>query len=144
MIQQLQPWTLLAGRILLSMIFILSGTMKIFKWSETAGHMTSEGMIAVPFFLTMAILFEVGGGLSVLLGCGTRWGALALALFLIPVTLIFHDFWTYEGLEMQNQMQHFMKNWTILGGLLVLVAAGGGRLSVDRWLDPGAARDNAR
>lgn len=134
MVQQFQPWALLVGRVLLSLIFLLSGTMKISKWSETAGQMTNEGMIAVPFFLAAAILFEVGGGLSVLLGYWARAGALALVLFLIPVTLIFHDFWVYKGMEMQNQMQHFMKNWTIIGGLLVVAAAGAGRLSLDGWL----------
>jgi uncharacterized membrane protein YphA (DoxX/SURF4 family) len=55
--------------------------------------MTSEGMVAVTFFLFMAIAVELAGGLSLLLGFRARWGALLLAAFLIPVTLIFHDFW---------------------------------------------------
>jgi putative oxidoreductase len=63
----------LLGRILLSLIFILSGFGKIGDWSGTASSLSSNGMVAVPFFLTMAILFELGGGLSVLLGFKARW-----------------------------------------------------------------------
>jgi len=121
----------LLGRILLSQIFLLSGVMKIFNWSQTAEYMASEGMVAIPFFLSMAILCEIGGGLSILLGFKARLGALVLALFLIPVTLVFHHFWTYEGMAMHNQMQHFLKNLTIMGGLWTIVAVGSGPLSVD-------------
>lgn len=122
---------LLLARVLLSGIFLMSGVMKVMNWSATAQHMTAEGMTAVPFFLGAAIAVEIGAGLAVLLGCWTRLGALALAMFLVPTTAIFHDFWTYQGQEMQNQMQHFSKNVTIIGGLLALAAAGAGRWSLD-------------
>ena len=72
-----EPWLTLLGRILLSLIFILSGLGKIDDWSGTAGSMAAKGMVAVPFFLTTAILFELGGGLSVLLGFKARLGACA-------------------------------------------------------------------
>jgi len=131
MIEQLRPYGFLAGRILLAHIFLLAGTMKLFNWSQTADSMTKHGMVAVPFFLAMAILFELGGGLSVLLGFKARFGALALILFLIPTTLVFHNFWTYQGEAMENQMQHFMKNVTLMGGLLTLAVAGAGRFALD-------------
>jgi putative oxidoreductase len=105
--------------------------MKVFNWETTAEHMAGQGMFAVPVFLFLAILVEVLGGLSVILGYKARLGAVVLALYLIPVTLVFHHFWTFEGAAMQNQMQHFMKNLTIIGGLLTLAAAGAGRLSLD-------------
>jgi putative oxidoreductase len=122
---------LLVGRILLGQIFFVSGVMKLLQWSQTADSMANEGMVAVPFFLGAAAAVEILGGLAVILGFQSRWGSLALAAFLIPVSLIFHDFWTYQGQEMQNQMQHFMKNVTIFGGLLTLAAAGAGRFSLD-------------
>jgi putative oxidoreductase len=125
---------LLLGRILLSGIFLMSAVMKATHWSHTEETMVEKGMVAVPFFLLMAILFELCGGLSVLLGFFARWGALLLILFLIPVTLVFHNFWAYEGKMMENQMQHFMKNLTILGGLTTLAAAGAGAYSLDAWL----------
>jgi putative oxidoreductase len=96
--------------------------------------MASKGMFWTPFFLVMAILFELGGGLSVLSGFKARWGALALIVFLIPATLIFHGFWTYEGAEVRMQQIHFLKNLAILGGLLAVVGNGAGPLSVDGYL----------
>jgi len=121
-----------AGRLLLSMIFIMSGVQKFMSWEQTAASMDNEGMVFVPFFLVAAALVEILGGLSVLLGFRARWGAAALFLFLIPVTFIFHDFWTYQGEEAMNQMQHFMKNATIMGGLLLVVGFGAGTLSFDQ------------
>jgi len=127
----IQSCITVAGRVLLSLIFVLSGLNKIANWSGTAQYMASKGMVAVPFFLGMAILFELVGGLSVLTGFKARWGALALVLFLIPVTAIFHNFWAFEGMERQMQMIHFMKNLAIMGGLLSIVARGAGPGSVD-------------
>lgn len=139
MVESLRHYLLLAARLLLSGIFLASGVMKLADWSGTAGHMAAEGMVAVPFFLAGAVAVELGAGTGVLVGCGTRVSALALAAFLVPTTLIFHDFWAYDGPARQNQMQHFMKNLTAIGGLLALAAAGAGRFSIDaRWRPTGA------
>lgn len=122
----------LLGRILLSAIFLVSGFGKIGDWSGTAGYMTAQGMPAVPFFLFMAIVFELAGGVSILIGFKARWGALMLIVFLIPATLIFHAFWAVEPDEFRMQMINFLKNLAIMGGLLQILAHGPGALSVDR------------
>jgi putative oxidoreductase len=114
----------LVGRILLSLIFILAGIGKLTDWSGTEQYMAAHGMVAVPFFLTMAVLFELGAGTCLLLGWQTRWAALALIVFLIPTTLIFHNFWAYSGPQRMEQMHNFLKNIAIMGGLTTLVAAG--------------------
>ena len=124
-------WGTLIGRIFLSLIFVSSGLQKIGAWEQTAQYMASERMFAVPLFLAGAIVLEVLGGLSVLIGFKARWGALALIVFLVPTTLIFHDFWTYTGQEQQMQMIQFMKNLAILGGLFVVFGLGAGPMSVD-------------
>jgi putative oxidoreductase len=126
----------LIGRVLLSAIFLMSGVHKITAWSDTAERMSSEGMVMVPVWLAAAMLCEICGGLSILLGWWTRVGATVLILFLIPTTVIFHDFWTYEGAQQQMQMINFMKNLAILGGLFVLLAAGGGPWSIDGQASP--------
>lgn len=126
-----RPVTTLVGRILLSLIFVLSGTMKIFAWDATAAMMQAEGMVAVPLFLLGAIVFELLGGLSVMTGTYARIGAVALIVFLVPVTLVFHDFWVYEGAEQQMQMANFLRNVALMGGLLLVIAQGAGRYSVD-------------
>ena len=79
-----------------------------------------------------ALLTELAGGLSLLLGHKARLGALALFLFLIPVTLTFHNFWTYtDPKEQQVNMLFFMHNLTLMGGLLLLMTIGPGPKSID-------------
>ncbi|HEY7585535.1 MAG TPA: DoxX family protein [Candidatus Deferrimicrobiaceae bacterium] len=118
---------LLASRILLSGIFLFAGTNKIFAFGQTQAYMTGKGMQMTALFLVIAILFELGGGLSVLLGFFPRLGALALILFLIPTTIVFHRDFSAAGQAVQ-----FAKNLAIMGGLLAIVAAGGGEFSVRR------------
>src|SRR4051794_11503065 len=105
-----RDWTSLAGRILMSVIFLMSGFAKITHWSETAGQMAGKGMPAVPVFLTAAILVEIFLGLGLLLGCGTRLSAALLFVYLIPTTLIFHNFWAVPADQQQMQMINFLKN----------------------------------
>jgi putative oxidoreductase len=124
----------LVGRVFLAQIFILAGISKIGGWVGTAGYMASKGMPLVPLFLAATIFVEIAGGVSVLAGLRARWGAILLALFLVPVTLVFHDFWAAAGQARMVQSAMFMKNVAIIGGLLTLAAAGPGRFSLDRWL----------
>lgn len=120
-----------AGRVLLSLIFLVSGVGKIFDWSGTASYMEAHGMRAVPLFLIAAVVLEILGGVSLLLGCRARWGALALAVFLVPATIIFHNFLLAEGAERQAQTIQVLKNVAILGGLLFVLGRGAGPYSVD-------------
>jgi putative oxidoreductase len=122
----------LTGRILLSLIFLLSAAGKAFGFSATAGMMSQKGFPAASIFLAGAIALELLGGLSVLTGYKARLGAAALIFFLIPTTLIFHNFWAFQGMEQQMQMTNFLKNVAIAGGLFLVVAFGPGRLSIDK------------
>ncbi len=128
----MQPFGLLAGRILLAFIFVLSGFNKIGNFTGTAAYMASKGLPITEVLLVLTILIELGGGLMIALGWKARWGALAIFLFIIPTTLIFHAFWAVDPSEMQGQMNNFMKNLAIMGGMLYIVAAGSGRYSVDK------------
>ncbi len=119
---------LILGRAALSFIFILSGFGKIFSFAGTAGYMESKGFFLAPFFLVAAILIEVLGGLSVLTGYKIKWCALALIVFLIPASLIFHNFWTLEGAAQQQEMISFLKNISILGGLVYIRSTSRGDL----------------
>jgi putative oxidoreductase len=107
------------------------GAQQNWRLGTDGGYMASKGMPLVPLFLIAAIVFEVGGGLSIALGYKAKLGAAALIAFLIPVSLIFHNFWTYEGMEQQVQMIMFMKNLAIMGGLAVLAGSDAGPLSLD-------------
>jgi len=128
------PLAALAGRILLSAIFIIAGITKFADWQTTAHYMESHHIPLIPLLLPAAALVELCCGFSLLLGLGSRWMALALFLFLTPVTLIFHDFWAYTGIEQQHQLQNFFKNFAIMGGLALIVGLGPGPASLDHWL----------
>ncbi len=127
-----QPLGLLAGRVLLALIFIGSGFSKITGFADTAAYMAGKGMPMVEVLLIIAILIELGGGLLLALGYKARWAALAIVLFLIPVTLIFHDFWAVDPEQVKMQLIQFQKNLAIMGGMLYVVFNGPGRLSLDR------------
>jgi putative oxidoreductase len=130
-IDALERYGSLTARILIGQIFLLSGAMKVMDPAGTAEQMAGRGMFWIPFFLWSAAAVELGGGLLLLLGYKTRLGALLLFLFLIPVTLTFHNWWTYPPAEQKVQMLFFLHNLTLLGGLLLVITFGPGPLSID-------------
>jgi putative oxidoreductase len=127
----LQRYGPLLGRLLLSTIFILSGAGKITNPSFDADQMRAKGIPAVMLFFFLALVAELAGGLSILLGLKTRLGAGMLFVYLIPVTLIMHNFWAYTGADRVHQLENFLKNLAIMGGLLLLAVFGPGPISVD-------------
>lgn len=132
-------YSTLVGRILMAAIFLMSGLGKIADPQGTQHYMQAMGMTwGTTFFYLGAILIEVGGGLSLLLGYWTRAGAAALLLFLIPTTLIFH-----ANFSDQNQMIHFLKNVAMFGGLFYIASFGAGPLSLDARFGGWGRRENA-
>jgi uncharacterized membrane protein YphA (DoxX/SURF4 family) len=125
----LKAFPMLIGRILLVLIFLKSGIGKIEDFGGTAQYMASYGMPYANFFLVGAIFFELVGSITVILGYFTRFGALLLVIFLIPTTLIFHNIFVDP-----KMMIHFMKNVSMFGGCLILLASGAGRFSLDSLL----------
>ena len=123
--------TALAGRVLLSAIFVVSGFAKLTDPVGSIGYMQAQGIPAAGILVYVAGLAELLGGLALASGFLTRVGAIGLILFLVPTTLVFHDFWTLTGEEQGHQMVQFMKNLAIIGGLLMVIAYGAGRYSVD-------------
>jgi len=123
---------MLIGRILLVLIFLQSGIGKIENFGGTAQVMANHGMPYANFFLVGAIFFELVGSVTVILGYFTRFGALLLLIFLIPTTLIFHNIFVDP-----KMMVHFMKNVSMFGGCLILLASGAGRFSLDSLLRSG-------
>jgi len=129
----LKGFGILIGRILVVLIFFKSGIGKIENFEGTAQVMASHGIAPYTnFFLIGAIFFELAGSITVILGYFARFGALLLLLFLIPTTLIFHDVFADP-----KMMVEFMKNVGIFGGLLVLLAVGAGRFSLDYFFRGG-------
>lgn len=115
----------LFGRLLLGLIFVLSGVFKFSHLMQTAAVMAKAGIPGpmVHPLLYLAAPTELLVGLALVSGFRTRIAALVLFLFLIPVTLVFH--------HTPDQQINFMKNLAIMGGLLIVASQGGGGLSVD-------------
>jgi len=119
-----QNLTELGGRILLASLFLISGVGKISAYSATAGFMASAGVPGA--LLPVVIAVEVLGAAAIIVGWQTRIVAFLLAGFSLLSALIFHN-----DFANQIQMVMFLKNVSIAGGLLLLVAHGAGRFSLD-------------
>lgn len=113
----------LIGRGCIATIFLISGTGKIFAWDQTTAYMTHHGMVAVDVFLFLAASTEIFAGIFLFLGLKMRFAALILALYLVPVTNVFHAFWTItDQAEHMVEYYNFLKNLAIFGGLLCIAA----------------------
>jgi putative oxidoreductase len=120
------------GRVLLALIFVQSGINKIGGFEGTVGYIASNGLPMPQVIAALTIALEVGAGVALILGWKARLAAFALALFSIAAAVLFHDFWHMAGPQKGQQMIQFMKNLSIAGGLLYVVAFGAGGLSLDR------------
>ncbi|MGA8489343.1 MAG: DoxX family protein [Terriglobales bacterium] len=120
----------LAGRILFAAIFIIAG---FFHFSQQEISYAAHAGVPVAALLVPASgILAMLGGLSIVLGYRVKIGAWLLVLFLVPVTLIIHNFWAAKDPMMaQMQMAMFIKNASMLGGALLISQFGAGPLSLD-------------
>lgn len=128
-------YTVLFGRILFSLIFVMAGISNFSK--QAIEHGAAQGIplaaIAVPLSGVIALL----GGLSIALGYKAKWGAWLLVLFLAPVTVMMHNFWAVQDSALAQMHQvMFMKNLSMLGAALLIAYFGAGPLSLDGWQKP--------
>jgi putative oxidoreductase len=122
----------LIGRIALAAIFVLSGLQKLVDFTGTVSMIAGAGVPLPMVAAAVAVVIELGGGLAIFAGWMTRVAALAIVVFLIIVSPIFHNFWTMQGDERMLNQVMFLKNVSMLGGFLLLMAFGPGRYSVDK------------
>jgi putative oxidoreductase len=127
----LLPYAAPLGRVLLSFMFILSGLQKISGYAGTQGYMEMMGVPGA--LLPLVILVEVVGGVALLIGWQAQIAAFLLAGFSVVSGFLFHFLPSLgmEGMDAQMQMIGFMKNMTIAGGMLMVVAFGAGALSIE-------------
>jgi putative oxidoreductase len=109
------------ARIAIGAIFFILGLMKITTFAGVAGWMAASGVPLPKLLLVATIAIEVGAGLLLIIGKQVRLAALALALFIVPVTLVFHGFWSADAASFQDQLTQFLKNLAIFGGMLLLI-----------------------
>jgi putative oxidoreductase len=120
---------------MIAAIFLLSAVgNKIPNFQAVSEYMASAGVPAPQLMLAGAIAFLIAGSLSVIAGYKTRIGAALLLAFLALATYFFHDFWNFEGEQQQLQMIQFLKNLALMGTMLLLMANGPGKGSLDGHL----------
>ncbi len=122
----------LVGRILLAAIFLVAGSRKILAFAGTVGYLAKLGFPAPEVMAVIAIVIEIGGSILLIIGWRARWIAWLLMLFVLVATFAAHRFWEFDASQYNNQLNHFLKNVAILGGLLFLAAFGPGPSSVDK------------
>ena len=116
----------LLGRLLIGLPFFISGLGKLAAYGPTTAYIASVGLPLAPLGWAIAVAFEVGGGLLLILGFRAREVASGLAVFTLATAVFFH-----HNFADQNQMIHFLKNLVIIGGLLQISHFGAGRYSAD-------------
>ncbi|MDR3446376.1 MULTISPECIES: DoxX family protein [unclassified Dyella] len=114
------------GRLMISTLFILAGLSKLAAPAMTIGYIQSVGLPLPSVAFALSAFVELAGGITLLLGYRTRIVASVMFLFTLVTALFFHN-----HLGDQNQFIHFFKNVAIAGGLLNVIAFGGGRVSFD-------------
>ena len=129
----LQGLTTVLGRVMIATIFLMSAVgNKIPNFDSIASYMASEGVPQPQVMLAGAIGFLIAGSLSIILGYKARIGAALLFVFLVLATYYFHDFWKLRGQDQQLQMIQFMKNLSMMGAMLFIMANGSGPMSLDK------------
>lgn len=130
------------GRVLFSVLFIVSGASKLFDIAATAEGIASkvvipavlstytvqlEGLTGLPTAQMLAIAtgaLELICGLLIALNFGARFFSLVLIVFIVAATFYYHDFWNQTGPESKNNMIHALKNLSLIGALFMIAGIG--------------------
>ncbi len=108
------------GRLLISLIFIASGVNKIINFQTVMAGMAAKGLPMPDILLPAVIALELGGALALIFGLLVQPAALILAAFAVAAGVLYHNFWAVEPAQFMNQMNHFLKNIAIAGGLIYI------------------------
>ena len=141
MIDSFKTPLVIIGRVLLALMFVYAGFGKLTNIEGTAGYIASGGLPMASVLAVVVGLLELLGGLAIAVGFQARWAALALGVFTLAASLLFHKFWAVPADQAFVQQLMFMKNLSVAGGLFIVAALGAGPMSVDarRGLMPATA-----
>jgi putative oxidoreductase len=121
----------LLGRFLLALLFVVGGFSKIGGFDGIVGYIGSKGLPLPQLLAVGTIVLEIVAGLALIAGLKARWAAAALAVFTVLATFLFHNYWAMPEEQQRIQYLLFSKNIAVVGGLLMVVAFGPGRWSLD-------------
>ncbi|AMP36810.1 DoxX family protein [Ralstonia syzygii subsp. celebesensis] len=123
---------ILLGRVLMMLLFLISGWGKLTGFSATVGYMGTVGAPMPMLAAIIAVIMEFGVGIALLIGFWTRPLALLMALFVLGTALIAHTYWNVEGAMQTANMVQFYKNLGIMGGLILLSVTGAGKYALQK------------
>jgi putative oxidoreductase len=124
--------SLLIGRLLLGVYFIMPAISKITDFEGTSAYMAQHNVPMIPILLVITIIIQLGAGAAIIVGFKGRYAAFLLAGLTLVISLFMHNFWDFEeGLERSHELQNFFKNMGIMAGLLVMAGLGTGKFSLD-------------
>jgi putative oxidoreductase len=125
--QAYQDGVALLARVLLAALFINAGYHKIVEFDAVVDSIMGRGIPLPQIATVVVILTELVGGLMVLVGFQARWAAFGIMLLIIPINYFYHPFWADDG-----QLSAFLKNASVMGGMLFVTVHGPGRLALQR------------
>ena len=140
MIDSFKTPLVLVGRVLLALMFILAGLSKLTNIAGTAGYIASGGLPAPMLLAVVVGLLELLGGIAIAVGFHARWAALALGLFTLLASVLFHRYWAVPADQAMVQQLMFMKNLSVAGGMFIVAALGAGPASLDARRTPRLTR----
>ena len=140
MIDSFRTPLVVIGRVLLALMFVMSGFGKLTDIGGTAGYIASGGLPAPAVLAVVVGLLELLGGLALIVGFQARWAGLSLGVFTLMASFLFHKFWAAAPDAQMVQQLMFMKNLAVAGGMFVVAALGAGPASLDQRLSVRMAR----
>jgi putative oxidoreductase len=131
----LETPSLLLGRGLLGIYFILPGVQKISQYEMMTQYMDKHEVPFIQVLLPLTILLQILLGVFLIVGFKAKYAAFFLAGLTLVISIFMHNFWNLpEGGNVQHETQNFFKNMGVMAGLLVLSARGSAQFSLDVWL----------
>jgi putative oxidoreductase len=119
------------ARILVTAIFVYSGISQLMHFDSTAHVIAARGIPLATVAAAISTLIDLGGSAMIIIGWKTKLAAAIQFIYLIPVTIMYHNFWAAPPQMHEMQLLNFLKNLGIMGGLLILATRGAGASSVD-------------
>lgn len=117
----LNPANTSFARLLMSALFLVSGTRKVLTWRATVGAFTALGIPFAPVVTPLVVVLEIGGALALISGKRIRYTAAILAIYTLLSTLIADRFWSAGAAQFTPQLNDFFKNLGLAGGFLLLM-----------------------
>ena len=126
-----QSWTLLIGRVLVGLLFLVAGIRQFMFQTAIVGYFAKLGFPAPEATVWLSIVIHIIGGIMLIVGWKTQWASWLMLALVVIATAMAHRFWQFDATQYANQLNHFLKNVAIIGGLLYVISFGAGAMSLD-------------